>query len=108
MLLVRADHDLDIGERLRQCSGIFFPERAESFYAVGEMESIEAEPGERAYAVKQLVRPREGGAAGTVDDAHEVQRLVGGILRKSTSAPAKICKADSGRTSQVLRRVRTG
>lgn len=79
MFLVRANNDLDRRKRFSQCLLVLYFEWAEGFYAVSEVNSIDAEFCERPDALEEFSRSGQGRAAGAVNDTDEIQRLRGGI-----------------------------
>lgn len=83
MFPVRANNDLDRRKRFSQCLLVLYFERAEGFYAVSEVNSIDAEFCERPDALEEFIRSGQGRTSRAVDDTDEIQRLRGRIPGES-------------------------
>jgi hypothetical protein len=87
---------------------IFFDKGTQGHQAIGQVQGIQAIFGHGSDAFEDFFRRRQGGAAGAIDDADELQGLIFGIPLKKTPAFAHIGQTDHGGAVTVLGAVGAG
>ena len=108
MLFMSADHDPDPGKCLFERLFVFFLERAKSFHAIGKMDRIHPEFGQRTDPSDQLVRAGKRGAAGAVYDAGQGELFTLGIRGECSFSLSEVREAAHRRATEVLGGVGTG